>query len=228
MEIHDFNVAMASQLFHDIDSGILPQEVYKYRTIAQVDRFLDDRKLYFAKPEQFNDPFEGKYYFESSENPVASKLKIAESNAVIHNFGIFCIGIDPANLIMWSHYCDFHKGATMGFDMKEDPEFFAGAIPVLYHAGYPRFRNIDSKFSSSLQHKFLEWNHEKEVRVIKPKSGLMEVKAKALRTIIFGAKASEENIDRIILKAQESGFENVKFKRCVLDGSEYRLNIVEL
>lgn len=228
MDISEYNKTGAELLLRDIELGVVPKEVYKYRSICQVERFLDDCKLYFAKPSQFNDPFEGKYYFESSQDAFTTMTKKCSSDLVISQMGIFCVGIDPANLIMWSHYCDFHKGATIGFDMTKDIDFFAGSMPVIYHGGFLRFRNIRTNFCSSLQHKFIEWGHEKEVRTIKPISELMKIKPQAVTTITFGAKSADADIERIKKKVATSRFRHIVFKKCVLDENDYKLNVVEL
>lgn len=53
MDISEYNKIGAELLLRDIELGVVPKEVYKYRSICQVERFLDDCKLYFAKPSQF-------------------------------------------------------------------------------------------------------------------------------------------------------------------------------
>ena len=96
------------------------------------------------------------------------------------------------------------------------------------HGGFLRFRNIRTNFCSSLQHKFIEWGHEKEVRTIKPISGLMKIKPQAVTTIIFGAKSADADIERIKKKVATSRFRHIVFKKCVLDENDYKLNVVEL
>lgn len=224
-ELHHIAVA---QLEGDLCENRLPVLVYKYRTIAQVERFLGDPRLYFAKPQEFNDPFEGKFYLEDSSSPEAAGNRINRANEILNNTGIFCIGKDATNLIMWSHYCDQHKGAAIEFNMSHDKDFFAGAMEVNYHVGYPCFHNMNSPLISAIQHKFEEWRHEKEVRVIKLQTGLIQIKPEAVTSIIFGAKTLQDDIDKIIQKARISGFGHLKFQKCILDDYDYKLKIKEL
>lgn len=220
------DMVAAHMLVDDINKGVLSRMVYKYRSISQVLRFLDDRKLYFARPSEFNDPFEGKYFLADTSEGAKKREEI--ENKRIAEMGIFCVGTDPANLIMWSHYCDFHKGATIEFDMMQDIAFFGGAVPVCYHKGYPCFHNKDSVLMQSIQHKFDEWSHEKEVRIIKQHSGLREISPQAVASIILGAKTSDEDMAAIIKRAREKGWNHLKWKKCELNPTDYKLDIVEL
>lgn len=223
MNEFEFNHIGGVQLIEDINRSILPSFVYKYRTIQQVLRFLDDPKLYFASPSEFNDPFEGKFYLE--ETSTEAKLREQSSKQIINSLGVFCVGTVATNIIMWSHYCDHHKGATIEFDMRKDPDFFVGAIPVIYHMGYPRFHNKESHLISSLQHKFREWQHEYEVRVIKPTSGLRKIKHEAVSSIIFGVKTTPEDIEKTKQLAKLKGWNGLQFKQCVFNENDYSLEL---
>lgn len=223
MNESQFNQIGSAHLIEDINNAYLPPLVYKYRTIQQVQRFLGDRKLYFATPSEFNDPFEGKFYLE--ESSAEARVREQVSNQIINNLGVFCVGTLATNIIMWSHYCEHHKGATIEFDMRKDPEFFAGSIPVQYHMGYPRFHHKESQLISSLQHKFQEWQHEYEVRVIKLTSGLRQIKPEAVSSIIFGVKTTPEDIEKTKQLAAQNGWNNLQFKQCIFNDNDYLLDL---
>lgn len=83
--------------------------------------------------------------------------------------GILCLSKSPNSILMWSHYADQYKGAVVAFDGNH--EFFQSQISVEYVSERPR-RHIDSYGSepiplAELCAKSLDWEYEREVRVIR-------------------------------------------------------------
>ncbi len=120
------------------------QFVYKYRAINEYTlKTILDREIYFAKPSEFNDPFDSRsniiyegghddwYKFairigrpHEEANSFADrmvKLKITklpeEAKKVDdENNRIYSLSKIPDNIIMWSHYAEQHNGICLKFE----------------------------------------------------------------------------------------------------------------
>ena len=85
--------------------------------------------------------------------------------------GILCLSENPSSLLMWSYYADQYAGAVVEFD--DSHEFFRGSFPVEYRERRPildiQYYNSDSDPIpvSELCVKPREWEHEREVRVVR-------------------------------------------------------------
>ena len=120
--------------------------LYKYKSINEFTfKLIIDAEFYFAKPSEFNDPFDSRsklFYSGSYEDWVdffkrkgrhdAETDRIAKENAgkMIaadlkeqkrlddHN-RIFCMSHVRDNILMWAHYSDQHRGICLGFEVTE-------------------------------------------------------------------------------------------------------------
>ena len=113
--------------------------LYKYRSFGEyADKIILNSELNFASHTSFNDPFdcnlehrdfcsytdeefesycqkEGKqgadkekYLTDLSEELIKAKSEV----------GILCMSQDYKNILMWSHYSEYHKGLCFGFDSR--------------------------------------------------------------------------------------------------------------
>ncbi|EPG67401.1 DUF2971 domain-containing protein [Leptospira wolffii] len=121
--------------------------LYKYKPINEFTfKMIIDAEFYFAKPSEFNDPFDsrlnvfyrGSYedwidFFKRKGRDDAETKEIAKANAdkIIaadskeerkrlddHN-RVFCMSHVRDNILMWAHYSDQHKGICLGFEVTE-------------------------------------------------------------------------------------------------------------
>jgi hypothetical protein len=219
----------AKRLLDDIKNGVIPQMLYKYRTLKSAKKFLENGKMFFSRSSEFNDPFEGKFIINIPPINEKGKQKIKQQyDNALAEIGILCLGEIPDNILMWSHYTDKHKGVCLGFDITKDRDFFACAIPVDYSEEYPRYSFPPDRFFSCLSRKLITWRHEKEVRILKPGFyGLREVKKEALTHVYFGVNTSKEEVERIKKMAVNKGW-NPKFVKCFLSAGEFKLGLKEL
>lgn len=125
--------------------------LYKYRPLfrynsnnkVELNEFtkllLTKGELYFSNPDEYNDPFDSKFYFMKSYKKIDAiryfesrpLLERQGANEVINNsfnydkfvelissvssdFRIFCLSADPLNILMWSHYASNHSGICIG------------------------------------------------------------------------------------------------------------------
>lgn len=180
-----------------IENGSFPKILYKYRTTEQTLMFLDNSNAYFAKAEEFNDPFECKMNIEThvtskqltnylqtqhyagniaqkAQEMLADPEKLhavtqKAINRVIDTLGIFCCSTACDNILMWAHYAHNHEGFCLEFDISEDIDFFCFPKKVEYDAKYPsiNYYTHSEEVTNALFHKYKDWEYEKEYRIIK-------------------------------------------------------------
>jgi len=95
--------------------------------------------------------------------------------------GILCLSKSNESLLMWSHYAEDYSGGIIEFD--ENHEFFEGQIGVEYK-GYRPIKDITTYISNKqpipiaeLCVKSEQWEHEKEIRVIRSLSNCKKIKS---------------------------------------------------
>jgi Protein of unknown function (DUF2971) len=114
---------------------------------------------------------------------------------------VLCLSDAPAQILMWSHYADAHRGCCLQFSTKQ--KLFGGARRVHYPRRYPNVRFLDcvddhAKFvHTTYLTKSKLWKYEKEWRVIGDEPGLYSYNPDALIGIIFGSRMKPEHQDLI-------------------------------
>jgi len=128
---------------------------------------LINKKIWVAKPDSFNDPFDCKIRFKPEMNPEAFRKYLDRTGRTsgnlhkdyeifqevlqkfrdidIQNLGVFSMSQIKDNILMWSHYANQHKGFCIGFVRKSDN--LLGDIdktqPVEYDCNYPEVDPLD-------------------------------------------------------------------------------------
>lgn len=180
-----------------------------------------------------------------------SYLKIYQTD--MSNYGVLCLSSntkinqfltackqdkdDPrANILMWSHYADSHKGFVIEF--KHD--FIDGLEikPVQYDIarGFLTFEDInDKKYANVFYKKSPEWAYEQEYRTVLPLTQASKVinenihlfsyKKSHVNSITFGCAMSKKNKEEIMkLITNDKLFKNVKFNHARLDDEGFFLD----
>lgn len=135
-------------------------------------------------------------------DPVAfQEFQHAAVSSIKKRHGVFCLSTDKANILMWSHYGDEHKGMCIEFDMNIMRK--AGLIayevqyePNEYETIYFCDNEID-QFRKVALHKAPCWDYEKEYRIIRKNEDtessngfLVDFPPEAITGIYLGAKSS--------------------------------------
>ncbi|ENQ1529615.1 DUF2971 domain-containing protein [Vibrio parahaemolyticus] len=228
-----------------LDEGSYPEVLYKYRTIEQLEMILDNHSFWFASPNTFNDPFdcslsEVDYYeledarihflsLDIEERHVSKSIEMFRQEPLklkelvntvkeknINKKGILSLSSCHDDILMWSHYADYHQGAVIGLEVRKDVEFFLMPIKIDYRDTYevlnylkdPKKATIDT-----LKVKSSEWSYEKEIRIYKDSSGLYAVNPEAIKEIRFGVKTSENIIKKIKDICAKKGLGHISFYR---------------
>jgi len=149
---------MANKNRHFYDSW---STVYKYRGFNRdAISLLVDRELYFASPEQLNDPHDcqidvtaalrealaefdlsgaspdRKATIAAAADELATDPEIANKlRKMINSQSVCSFSILPDNPLMWTHYADGHRGFCLGFNprlIRERPNgFHDNVVPSL-------------------------------------------------------------------------------------------------
>ena len=141
-------------------------------------------------------------------------------------YGIYCLSSVCTDILMWSHYADYHKGICIGFDTVKllesvesqlDTKFFMDYIRYSHQA--PRinpydFAREESQYLQEISLLFLTkyktWEYESEFRICC--DGFADVSitidTACIAEIIFGINTPDETINKVrsICKGRDIAF----------------------
>jgi hypothetical protein len=121
--------------------------------------------------------------------------------------GVSCFSEDNADLLMWSHYGENHKGFCLEFDTS----YFSKFSKVKYSATMPIFDPLpvlkhdleDNDFMSIFSTKSLSWSYEKEWRLLHAEANkFYHYPREALTGVYFGPEIDEAALEIICLILQ--------------------------
>ena len=154
--------------------------------------------------------------FESDQCSDRNSRSIRSS--LDRSIGILCLSENPSSLLMWSYYADEYAGAVVEFDDSHD--FFRGHFRMEYRERRPK-KDISYYVSSNeripiaeLCVKPKDWEHEKEVRVVRNLSDcklvedtnaqgaeypvyVMDIPPECVRSVTMGERMTVEHQRRI-------------------------------
>lgn len=140
-------------------------------------------------------------------------------------FRVCCFSQTPSSILMWSYYCDSHKGFCIGYDTSEIEEKIRKEMyPVFYHDDlFPLVKTEDGlddgKFNALI--KYSDWESEKEWRLILNEE-FVELKPSK---IYLGVKFRDEYLDYFKDIAAEK---NCRLYKMHMDYSRYKLKESEI
>jgi len=138
-------------------------------------------------------------------------------NKFIDNFGIACFSLSPSNLLMWSHYSNFHKGVCLQYDTSKDKNAFRAIRPMDYKEKFEQkeFKPLSEgkEFEHVLYSKSDVWRNEYELRVVKEMQGEFSVNRNCLKSIIFGMQTPED-YKRKVFDLTKGKYPELYYFRC--------------
>lgn len=236
-------------LLQKISKGDISQLLYKYRGDNEnTEKIFIEHTLWFEHPNKFNDPFDCWTNIQSVDYEGISKIieqiqmpdalrnlceqgipqytKEMHKNGidiVFNRIGICCFSKKCNQILMWSHYADYHKGICLQFDILEDPSFFNFIFPVTYVDAMPEFHyptDFINMLDKTIKPKSDLWKYEEEVRVVKTNREIKENNGQtfrfhpeALTKVIFGCKATQTTIEKYKRLCNVKEFKHVKFSK---------------
>lgn len=145
-----------------------------------------------------------------------AKIVRAAKAEVLNETGVMCLARTFDNVLMWSHYGEEHKGLVIEFDLEEDPDFFVEPVNVVYSVDYEPTNYLADPHASVkriISTKSKAWEYEGEVRVMKHTTGAIAFKSNAIKRVIFGCRADDKFINRIVSICEKEEFRHVQFAR---------------
>lgn len=159
--------------------------------------------------------------------------------------GVLSLTENPSDLLMWSHYTDFHRGLVLGFDSahgffnrrRSESDEFYHLRRVVYSRKRPHVDLLRTDCLELFLTKSEEWAYEAEWRMMTPIQDCQEVSAAVhvqefpaacVKTVILGANSSPEfrNEIRNVLKGS-ADFAHVRVLFARLHAQEYALEFLE-
>lgn len=224
-----------------------PQRLYMYFKAEGAEKFLENHNLKLSDPRKCNDPFECAIDYNASlkttgyidENPYYEQLNelyVRDLQAkwweAHKNLRISCLTKEATNILMWAYYADGQKGICIEFDPSKDPLFFENLREVKYRTKLATINKgcgEELDYSEILITKAMQWQHEKEWRVIFKDlySDFFLISPQAITSVIFGcASASYYNdygmsgtYERIFQLLQKPEYAHIRLQ-CISPATE--------
>lgn len=148
--------------------------------------------------------------------------------------GCWCSSKTNKNILMWSHYGDYHEGMCLAFETSLLPQELKEKIRVVnYVQEPPKFCPLCliggcecSDTLEPLYTKFTDWAYEEEVRVFHQNSGGFCDYVNALKAVYFGARANEANIKSVREILHQN--KNIKYFKGELSPTSYEVFFREI
>lgn len=116
---------------------------------------------------------------------------------ITENAGIFSMSVKRDNLLMWSHYADYHRGICIEFKTTNSKLFGCDLLKVDYVVNHPRFTIYDEAdfefVKKRVSTKSKDWEYEEEWRIIFRETGCQYFPSEELNGVILGAYISKRS-----------------------------------
>lgn len=145
--------------------------------------------------------------------------------------GVFCLSEHNNNILLWSHYADAHKGFCIEFERCKDRDNDLGDYRTTRRVEYiPRdYEKVTVLNEKSWDMKFftkaLDWEYEREWRLINEKSEETGRLPGKITAIIFGLRMCSEH--KKTIKEILSDLPNVNYYQAEEVPNQYRIKIVD-
>ena len=158
-------------------------------------------------------------------------IQAEHASWITENVGVYCVSTKRDDILMWSHYADYHKGICLEFD---------GEAPLMAHAQKVQYTqkrvpimmyydDNETSMTKALLSKSLQWAYEEEWRLIDVKNGpgTVEFKPGNLTGIVIGALASADTVGMVRRWVKERSHP-LDIYQASLSNSDYSLEIKKL
>lgn len=149
---------------------------------------------------------------------------VAHVRAAREELGILSLCDAPDNMLLWAHYADEHRGAALEIDVGELTLSEVGSdnvqclAEVIYSDKRVDYIAERMPLWMTLVYKSGAWAYEREWRLLKSLSTLrkktgdvfvLELPAKAIRSVVFGARAFGSDEEAAITLLKEPEYQHV-------------------
>lgn len=162
----------------------------------------EQKLLYDTIAESILDP-RTKAYFDNNMSPeTLQEFAQTKVEPFVNSFGIACFTMYPMNEKLWDIYAKENTGVCLQFDISLDTTFFHNVLPIYY---VPEIVEREYNPITEPNHivdlfykKTIDWSYEKELRLIKDRTGRIPFKRKTLKSILLGDKAEQDFIQDVV------------------------------
>lgn len=146
--------------------------------------------------------------------------------------GLVSLSEKKDEILMWSHYSDFHKGFVVGFfneSLLNDYDFDY-VCKVDYQNGYPIISgddDITERFRKKFFTKSLAWNYESEWRISKNhiKNRLVTMRKESFAEIIFGCQTVESERKQMVKEIRKNYGKSLKIFQAKKEEENFKLKL---
>ncbi|MZR31029.1 DUF2971 domain-containing protein [Sneathiella litorea] len=190
------------------------RRIYKFCGLAKhaLDS-LERKRIKICTGSDINDPFDVLPYLDL--HGTSHEYLIQLRDTVFSRFGFISFSRNWENPLLWSHYCDNHRGICLGFDIWDDDKI----VDIDYVKSRPdelRWKGISIKEGRTrfsvmaadiFRYKMAEWRYENECRTIEELPSRDIVSGLYFRNF----KDSQLKLKEVIIGAHcEVPFEDIK------------------
>lgn len=145
------------------------------------------------------------------------RIKMAELLEKALTVGVFSLSKNYDDELMWSHYGAAHHGFCIGYNMhfmeRSLKKNFYNVLEVVYSKNPPEIKMMEQIMSRDLEMgmkqllatKSLKWKNEEEIRIVTDKPGLHYYDYRAVRSIYFSLRISQEHKDQLMFALKGRG-----------------------
>lgn len=228
---------------------------YKFYDFKNVDgknytkEGIDGNYLWASHPSRFNDPYDCAIHNVSEEFSQIGQEQHKQHKVFLGNKAIICFCEENDNMLMWSHYADFHKGFCVGYNLDSIGQLLNKDVKIkrFQNVSYTNSINIDwealqdssneaywCELSKLLTTKSVDWSYEKEWRIILEYEKFIDKTDNngrilklcldgIVEEIIFGAKCDQET--KLYMHEK---FPKATFKQASLHPKKFMLTISKI
>jgi hypothetical protein len=146
--------------------------------------------------------------------------------------GLYCLSQINDDLLMWSHYSDGHRGIVLEYGTTKEDTLFWEAFDVHYSEEYPVVNIMKigepEEYRNLLLTKFIQWEYEKEWRIIRAPNegapGKYRFAPELLTGVIMGASITLENREKLLSWVRDYPRE-IDLYQANINKTKYQLDI---
>lgn len=207
--------------------------LYKFRSGNLNDIInLNNNQLPICSIKAFNDPFEflylpniNKELFEKYDKD--SLMNIYEAIDTLNDeFKVCSFSQYKENILMWSHYANYHKGFCIEYEIEEILRKNPNLFPVMYSNEIIDKKENDMRY---MLRKSLDWQYECEWRIIDinyEKSSLYSLVEMPRPVSIYLGCKIEEGLKGYLINYCKNN--NIKVYNSTINRERYELNFNEI
>ncbi len=155
-------------------------------------------------------------------------IQAEHARTITEDVGVYCVSAKRNDILMWSHYADYHRGICLEFDgtarlmaHAQKVHYSQKRVPIMTY-----YDDKETSMTKALLTKSLQWAYEEEWRLINFKQGpgTVEFRPEHLTGIVLGALASAETV-AVVKQWVEARPQTLEIYQASLSSLDYSLDI---